>query len=395
MAKASERQGNEYVALPKGVIDTLNNDEPVTDEELAFDEFVAGMSAERMGELRVGKIKVAKDGTPVANTRSAHCFSCPIDQFTYSGLIDHIRAKYGAGLYRVVGVETGKRGLVFNRLIEIAEELNPPKSAESPLQNPSNYLESVGKIMAESAARTEGLIARLTEAKPPAADPMDSMMKMATLFSTIMGSMAGLVKPAAPASDLLSQLEVLTKLKELTGGGGGGDSGAESNFFDVVKAGLQSFGPALAALAVRQHQTATPALAPPAPIAPHQPAFSPAPTFASQPLPAAAPAGDSGMSSLKRQVDLLVQNAKNGADAKELANTILDLTPDEKLDALGEMLEAPDMIDKMALLNPEVKNHLAFFEALRSNLLSLLGDAETDTLPPNAQPAASGNVPTS
>lgn len=394
MAKASERQGNEYVALPKGVIDNLNNEEPVTDEELAFDEFVAGMSAERMGELRVGKIKVAKDGTPVANTRSAHCFSCPIDQFTYSGLIDHIRAKYGAGLYRVVGVETGKRGLVFNRLIEIAEELNPPKSAESPLQNPANYLESVGKIMAESAARTEGLIARLTEAKPPASDPMDSMMKMATLFSTIMGSMAGLVKPAAPASDLLSQLEVLAKLKELTGGGGGGDSGAESNFFDVVKAGLQSFGPALAALAVRQ-QNATPSLSLPNPQPQPQPSFSPAPTFAPQPVPAAAPSGNSDMANLKRQVDLLVQNAKIGADPKELANTILDLTPDEKLDALGEMLEAPDMIDKMALLNPEVKNHLVFFEALRSNLLSLLGETETDTLPPNAQPAASGNAPTS
>lgn len=391
MAKTQERQGTEYVALPKGSIDSLNNEEPVTDEELAFDDFIGSMSAERMGELRVGKIKVAKDGTPIANTRSAHCFSCPIDQFTYSALIEHIRARHGAGLYRIVGTETGKRGLVFNRLLEIAEELNPQKPGqESGLQNPANVMESVGRLMAESQARTEGLIARLTESKPAPVDPMDSMMKMATMFSTMMASMTKAVAPP-PAPDLLGQLETIVKLKELFGSGGG-DSDKESNFFDVVKAGLTSFGPALGALAAKTMaaQQQAPALPPPQ----NQPLPGASPQFAPpQQPPQPAPAQDTTM---KKQVDALVANAKMGVDPAALAGTILNLTPDDKLDDLGDMLESPDMIEKMALLNPEVQTYRDFFEKLRQALLSLLDDTDPSTLPQTGQPAAGGSgAPTS
>lgn len=386
MAKSQERQGTEYVALPKGSIDALGNDEPVTDEEMAFDEFIAGMSAERMGELRVGKIKVARDGTPVANTRGAHCFACPIDQYTYSGLLEHIRNRYGAGLYRVVGIETGKRGLVFNRLIEIAEDIGPVgKGQESALNSPGNLFESVGKIMAESQARTEGLIARLTESRAPAVvppDPMDMMTKMAGLFATIMGAAP---KPATAGGDLLDSLEKIVKLKELLGGlgGDGGGSDKESNFYDVVKTGISSFGPALAALAMRAQQAAQsqpPALAPPSQNPPINYPLPPQ-------VPANAPPGQSDETmNLKKQVDILVSNAKMGADPMQLAGTILDLTPDEKLDDLGNMLEAPDMIEKMASLNPEVNNHRDFFAKLRDSLLTLLDDGSADTLAPNATP---------
>lgn len=396
MAKTQREGTTEYVALPKGSIDTLGNDEPVSDEELAFDEFVSGMAAERMGEIRVGKIKVAKDGTPIANTKSAHCFSAPIDQFTYSALLEHIRARHGAGLYRVVGVEAGKRGLIFNRLLEIAEELNPPAAQESALQSPANMLESVGKIMAESQARTEGLIARLTESKPAAVDPMEQLTKMATLFATIMGAVP---KPVPTAGDdFLGQLEKLAKIKDLLGGlggGGGGDSDKESNFFDVVKAGLTSFGPALATLAVRGAQQGAPAALPaPQPLQPpigtdprtfYQPQ---GPMQSQQP---AAPAADENM---KKQVDILVQNAKMGTDPMQLAGVILDMTPDEKLDDLEAMISAPNMIDNLATLNPEVTNYRPFFEKLRDSLKTLLKEIPADTLPANT-PAGGSGAPTS
>lgn len=396
MAKTQREGTTEYVALPKGSIDTLGNDEPVSDEELAFDEFVSGMAAERMGEIRVGKIKVAKDGTPIANTKSAHCFSAPIDQFTYSALLEHIRARHGAGLYRVVGVEAGKRGLIFNRLLEIAEELNPPAAQESALQSPANMLESVGKIMAESQARTEGLIARLTESKPAAVDPMEQLTKMATLFATIMGAVP---KPVPTAGDdFLGQLEKLAKIKDLLGGlggWGGGDSDKESNFFDVVKAGLTSFGPALATLAVRGAQQGAPAALPaPQPLQPpigtdprtfYQPQ---GPMQSQQP---AAPAADENM---KKQVDILVQNAKMGTDPMQLAGVILDMTPDEKLDDLEAMISAPNMIDNLATLNPEVTNYRPFFEKLRDSLKTLLKEIPADTLPANT-PAGGSGAPTS
>src|SRR5262245_11706726 len=399
MAKTQQREGTEYVALPKGSIETLNDGEPVTDEEAAFDEFIAGMSAERMGELRVGKLKLGKDGTPTVNTKGQHCFACPIDQFTYSGLLEHIRNRFGGGLYRVVGIEQGKRGLQFNRLIEIAEELPSQKPGESShLQNPSNVFESVGRLMAESAARTEALIGRLTETRPAAVDPMDGLQKMATVFATMMGVVQ---KPAGnTGAELLVQLETFDKIKSLFGGGegkgdgGGGENGAE--FMDVIKAGIQSFGPALGALASqRMQQPSQPAAAlpPPQPY----PAFVPPHVPQPQPQPAAAPAGNDPMQAqLKSQVDILVSNAKNGADPAQLADLILRMTPDDKIDDLGNMLDAPDMVDKMAALNPEVQNYRDFFEKLRAALLALLEPADATTLPPNGAPPAGGSsAPTS
>jgi hypothetical protein len=213
---------------------------------------------------------------------------------------------------------------------------------------------------------------------------MDSMAKMAGIMATMMGVIP---KPATQsAGDLLQQLEVFAKLKELFGSGGGDSgSGAESNFFDVVKTGLQSFGPALSALALKNAQNVPAAL--PAPAAPpvHPAQFGnydkPAPA------PRQAPPGQGGnvnAPELKRQVDTLVQNAKMGVDPGQLAEMILRMTPDEKLDDLGNMLDDPEMIPKMAGLNPEVNNYRDFFEKLRDALLSLLDDTGADTLPPNA-----------
>lgn len=104
------------------------------------------------------------------------------------------------------------------------------------------------------------------------------------------------------------------------------------------------------------------------------------------------------LATLKNQVDILVTNAKNGADPGQLADLILRMTPDNKIDDLGAMLDAPDMVDKMASLNPEVQNHRDFFEKLRAALLSLLEPADADTLAPNAgqsagPPGPSGAAP--
>lgn len=99
---------------------------------------------------------------------------------------------------------------------------------------------------------------------------------------------------------------------------------------------------------------------------------------------------------LKSQVDILVSNAKNGADPAQLADLILRMTPDDKIDDLGNMLDAPDMVDKMAALNPEVQNYRDFFEKLRAALLALLEPADATTLPPNGAPPAGGSsAPTS
>lgn len=389
MAKRAENQrGTEFIALPAGTIEDgeLLGDE-LTDEESAFNEFRVGFGSEKMGELRVGKLKLGKDGAPIATSKSAHCFSCAVDRYSFSELLEYIRENYGAGVFRIIGIESGRKGVVFNKLIEIAESVSPKAPAsETPLQNPANVFESAAKIMAESAARTEALIARLSESRQaaPVLDPMDMMTKMAGLFSSIMGVAP---RPAAAASDdLLGQLEKLAKIKDLLGGfGGGGGDDKESNFYDVVKAGLTSFGPALAALAVRgAQQSQTPALSQPDQVV--IPATRPAPGNYDKPGPTRQTVSQ-GDPAMKKQIDVLVQNAKMGVSPSMLAQTILDMTPDEKIDDLGAMLDDPQMIDKMAQLNPEVSTFRDFFDKLRTALLALLDEGEADTLPPDQAPA--------
>lgn len=409
MAKRPENQarGTEFIALPAGQVADAELEDDRTDEERSFDEFITGLGAEKMGELRVGKLKLAKDGSPLANARSAHCFSCPIDQFNFSELLEYIRSRHGAGLYRVVGIASGRRGVAFNRIIEIAEDLGPPQSkpSQDPAQNPAALLESFSRMMAESSARTEALISRLTERQQsqPQSDPAESFMKMAALFQGMIASLVPVFqgKPAGGGDDLLGQLEKLAKIKELLGGGDGG-GGAEANFYDVVKTGLQSFGPALAALAVRNAQMPTqetPALAaPPQTVIPAAAPNSNANYNKPAPGRSPTPQTDPAMANFKRQVDTLVQNAKMNVDPLQLAETIVDLTPDDKIDALGDMLDAPDMIEQMAKLNSEVNNYRPFFESLRKALLDLLEDDGADTLPaPGTQetPGPAGDAPTS
>ena len=395
MARSDKPSGQEYIALPSGTLrDAELLEDELNDEETAFNEFRTGFGAEKMGELRVGKLKLGRDGAPIANSKSVHCFSCAVDRYNFSELLEYIREHYGSGVFRIVGIESGRKGVVFNKLVEIAEDKGPKTGPqESPLQNPQNLFESVGRIMAESQARTEALIARTLETRTiPTApvDPMDTMAKMATLMATLMG-----VMPKPAADDLLGSLEKLAKVKELLGtfsGDGGNGGGAEANFYDVVKTGLQSFGPALATLAMRNTQIApqTPALAPPAPVAPPNTAANYDKPNGRQP---GQEQGNIAMESLKRQIGALIMNAKLGATPDQVANMVLDSTPDDKLDALANMIEDPACVDKMAQLNPDVQNYRDFFNQLRAALMALLTEDEPATLAAGAAADHSASPP--
>jgi hypothetical protein len=255
--------------------------------------------------------------------------------------------------------------MMFNRSVAIERELNSAKPQEN---NSTEIFTAVQGMIEAAQTRTEEMLNRVA-APRVASDPLE----MFKSFAAMLAAMAPLFQQRPASNDLLGEVDKLLKLKELATafGGGGGDS-ADSNFYDLAGKLVDRLGPAFVSAVQMKAAGATPSTPTlPAPSTP-QP----------QPTTAAQPQGDSSM---KAQIAILVGNAKSGVDPETMAQTILDATPDEKLDALFQFVNAPDCIAKMTAMNPEVSSPalLPWFESLRKNIIGHLQEPEDSaTVPP-------------
>jgi hypothetical protein len=394
-----------FIAMTDGeVID--GTDFEISDEEKAFADFRNSLEAgEEMASVRVSKIpKNNVTGHPT-NAKSIYCFAYPVDQHTFESLCEFIRDNYGGGLYRLIGTRKGKKGSAFNQILEIAEPMQK-KNNEPPGQNPGSVFDSVARLLGESQQRTEEMLMRMSAARPagvPAADPAAMMAQTMQLFTGMIGALAPIFggAKAAPAGDFMSEIQKYAAIKSLFDGlkgDGGGMSDKESNFYDVVTQGMKTFAPLIAnalpgaipGAAPAYPQLTAPAGAPTIPAAP----FAGVPTANGAPVAPAA--GASPLSAedmrIKEQVDLLVSNARAGANPDSLADVIFRMTPDDKLEQLDGFIRGAHVIEHMAFLNPEVRQFHSFFQALRESLIRILDEAtepEANSAgAPAVQPAA-------
>jgi hypothetical protein len=66
---------------------------------------------------------------------------------------------------------------------------------------------------------------------------------------------------------------------------------------------------------------------------------------------------------------------------------VVNMTPEDKLNDLYEMIAAENCIERLIKLNPEVQNYLPFFEALRVRIKWLLLPEEEQTIIPESDAA--------
>jgi hypothetical protein len=384
MPRARQESGQEFIAIPAGEVADLGDEE--SDEEKAFQNFRNSINAgEEMATCRVSKIpKSGLTGHPM-NAKSIYCFAFPVDRYTYEELCEFIRENYGGGLYRLLGTKKGHRGAAFNQLLELMEPV--VRKPETPSQsgvggNPSAIMETVANLFATQQERTEALFARLLGGAPQPAqvDPFAMMERVIGMLATM-----GFGKPAAaPQSDLLGELTKLAQLKGVLGpllgvdsDGGGDRGGAESNFYDLAGTALKTIAPALSAVVAAKG--GAPALPVPTGGIPEVAAGTAPPS----PSPTQPPAGGGAQNvNLKRQVDILVMQAQNGADPGDVADMVLDMTPETKLVELHNFLSRPTVITEMSAVNPAVQTHMDFFTRLRAAILEQLAD----------EPPAANNV---
>lgn len=354
-------------------------DEPeLSDEEKAYFDFRESLKAgEEMPTLRVSKVPKTAVGNPM-HAKLIYCFACPVDQYSFEELCEYVRDCYGGGLYRLMATRKGHRGTLFNQLLTIAEAIQrKPNMEGAPSQNGnvSQIMDSVATLINQSQERTEALLARVgVGAQAPQIDPMAMFEK----FALAMGAMQKLMPAPPPASDFVTELSKLAAMKgllgNLFGGGdeGGGGGAAETNFYDTINTTLKTIAPALAA----GLKNGIPALA--APAQPAQP--DPGPVTPQPGAPAATPTA--AQVNLKKQVDILVMQAKGGQTPEDVAEMVLNMTPEARYAELYDFINRPTVVNEMVAVNAEVANHREFFDKLRAAILSELGPEETEPAQP-------------
>lgn len=376
----------------------------VSDEELIFQKFKDEFSqGENYASITVYRQPTGYGGR-ASKQKLTYLFECGLDEYSFPQLLAHLRDGYGSGTYRIQG-HSAERKMLFNRAVEV--EAPPRPTSDSTAPNPAAIMESVQRMLGEQQRATEEMLTRMASNQRPTQDPMDFMVKLAGAIGAIITPLAPIFAarsqtPAPQTSDFLSELTKFAKVKEvisdLAGGGGDGGGSVESNFYDLAGKAVEHLGPLVAAAAANGAFKGTPQL--PAPAA-TDPAKRPIPE--AQQTNGANPQmrkSASGSDPIKKQVDILVANAKMGNDPRAVAEMVLDMTPDEKLDELQKFVSDVHVIERMAQANPEVRNYMPFFQALREHLLTGLqietdadNNAPTDTTGTVAANAAMSTSP--
>ena len=321
----------------------------------------------------------------------------PIDQAgycaTYSSAelsLDRIREEYGAGKYRIRGLNEKNRFIGGKNvaLTHTVKKVEPvvQKSHDTPsftdmiaLMNQSSQRQ-MDMMMMMQKSQTDMLAAILGSgrANAPAYDPNAAQANMIAM----MGVMKDLFKPSETgAVDML--MKGLELGRELGGGEGGG-----MDWMTLAAKGLDTIKPALEA------QAAAPVRANPRPqprqlVQPQpQPArlpSAPAPEPVKPPETAQPkPETEDNMNLqlvmwVKNQVKLLAYQAKRDSDPELYATVFLDnLPPEVTEEQILANFSPADALEKLSLVAPEVIEHKAWFERFRTSVIEMLTEQPED-----------------
>lgn len=326
----------------------FETDPKMESENAEFEQFKTEMhDAQLDAKITVGKKLTDSNGRPLGR-QVFECFECGIDDYTFSQLCTRIREDFGTGLYKIQGRDS-KGKFKFNKTVGI---LAPNQTDNAPAGNDIGQLiDKFSDAMSRQQMQTEAMFSKLAGPQT-GGDAFDQMTKMMTAMGTMMGSMG--MTPQQPKG-LLDQLTEFKMLKELFGEGEGG---GDANLYSLLTATMQSFGGPIAA-AIAAGQTTGEVNA--AGIL-----DNPIPKLEGETMEAKE------TEALKKQILVILGNAKAGVDPKSFANIVVQNTPENMVDKLYEFLIGDDWFTQICFLNPECKTHENWFTAWRDTVIELL-----------------------
>ncbi len=340
-----------------------------SEEQILFDRFKDESQDDLIGIIKVYRIPNSDQITNLYTAKTLYLFNVPVDQFGYEGLLDFIREKYGSGAYRLIGTMPNQKGTRFNKIVEI----EAPKEADKPVtvsdspprsESMSAMLSAFASIMKESQERTADLVRGLVQNQVPK-DPMEQMGVMMGVMAQMKTFFGG---GQSESTGLVAELEKHKVIADIIGGG------AETNESDVWVKLAETFAPAiLKGIGQGAPVPDTPLLSSSVPGA-EQVTLQPGAGVTEPGLKKESPE----MLNLKTQAAALYGAAKNGIAPEKMANTILNLTPDDKIEDLYAFMNSESCVQTFVDAHPPLESYRNWLAKVQ---VTILGELVQDDFP--------------
>jgi len=384
------------------------------DAEASFQDWAEALGESRSAYIiRAYRLPTDKDGRIQGNASSGQMISLgawPLDSIKYDELIELLRNEYmlpGTSVMavRLMVTQEGSRGVKKNQIVQIQRALRAGTGAQVATKN-----ESVAEMMRAMQENNQAMMQQFAQMMAmsksnipaqPARDPFDMMTAMMGAMAPFITAIAG--RPQPQGQGLGEMVDVLVKLKGLTGGddNSGGDDG--NNLVGIIKAAVPLAQPLLTTIAanaqtqaanatLQANNSAHPQRQLPAPAA--QRDVNPAPV---QPVSDIAPVQPGAthpqmtyfsgnevpmfMLQIRPQIQQLCDLAAQvpQPDPAEVANMTLEQIPEEYDDKLGELLFNENFMKWLAMLDSRVNDHRQWFDTLHATMKKAFENPDEET----------------
>lgn len=293
-----------------------------------------------------------------------------------------LQNEFGGGHFRVHVRKGG--GLLKNVEIKVAPPVRPRSEAVDVMAPVKAQLGELAAIVGQLAQA----VARQPQPVPQPVQSRREMLEEMMLMSKIVG---GGGRRDGEAMDMLVKILEAQKMLGGASGGGGGDGG-EPGTMAVLMEALRTLGPVLQARGAQQMAPAMPApqYDPAAPLQVDQAAFmqqNAAP--ASVPPPAPSPSTDQEAEMLKFYINMLINEAAQGANPEPWAMLVAEKLTREQI---SQLMGAPNWFEQLTAFEPKTAHHREWFSDMRSIVFEILSEDDAADKTGVVQPG-NGNAP--
>jgi len=275
--------------------------------------------------------------------------------------LDGLKARWGAGKYKINVYHGGGAGLAARKVITIAKD--PTTAVTAPVTAPATDLTPILQTMQQGFEKMFNAFVAMQQPVAPQPSRMDMLQEMQIMREMF----APAANQTAPAS--LDAVALLKLGAEMANNGGGGDS--NNSWVGKI---IDQLGPVLApALAGAVQGAAQGAAAPRRVQLP--------PPIKQATIEHAAPA-ENQINREENSVSLIIAHylnmlktaAEKRAPVEEYADSILNTIPPSKVPDIENMLRPDDWRDKLRTMTNAADLHPEWFQALRDTLLSYIDE---------------------
>lgn len=278
---------------------------------------------------------------------------CPPSEFRLSMLQEE---PYNGGTFRIHVRGAGKTGFLANRKIKVQPKAKKPDAVPAA----DVVTSALAQMQQQNAAMMKELMTTMQAMRQPA--PQQSPMDLIAMIKLV--KELTVPAPAAPAAaaeqiGLFKEVVAMAKtMSEMTGGAPE----------DPLLRGLERLAaPMLTYMAAQKQNQAVP-----------QPTTMP--TVEEQPAVQPEPEQDP-MMMIRTYFAMLIAKAEAQVDPTPYAYLILEHVPQEMID---DRLRPDNWLDRLAEIDPRVKNHQEWFADLRNLIFELLTpESDADTTEPD------------